>query len=106
MKIFKKFTIYNVQFTISLLSIVLICILHTIYSIPYTFAQSFDELDRELKEKQDQIKQAEEKLAQTRDQKKTLESQLSYIDGQISLTELKIDQAQFQIIKLQKEIGD
>lgn len=71
-----------------------------------SFAQSIVDLDKELKEKREEIKKLEESLSQTRAQKKTLQSQLEFIDGQIKLTELKIDQTKFQITKLGKEIDD
>lgn len=70
------------------------------------FAQSENELDIQLKEKQEQIKALESQLAQAQAQEKTLKSQLAYIDGQTRLIELKIDETKFQIIKLTKEISD
>lgn len=46
------------------------------------------------------------KISETQGQEKTLKSQLDYIDAQIKLTELKIQQANFQIAKLDQEIND
>lgn len=71
-----------------------------------TFAQSIQDLDKNLKEKQEEIRKVEEQLSQTRAQKTTLKSQLDYINGQTKLTELKIQEAQFQITKLDKEIEE
>lgn len=72
----------------------------------FVWAQTIQDLDKSLKEKQEQIRKVEEQLNQTQAQKKTLKSQLDYIDGQTKLTELKIQEAQFQITKLDKEIDD
>lgn len=69
-------------------------------------AQSIQDLDKNLKEKQEEIKKIESQLSETKAQKTTLKSQLDYINGQTKLTELKIQEAQFQIIKLDKEIEE
>lgn len=71
-----------------------------------TYAQSDEELDRQLREKQEEIRKLEGQLAETQAQEKTLNSQLKYIDGQIKLTELKIEETKFQITKLEKEISE
>lgn len=71
-----------------------------------SFAQSDDDLDKQLREKQEEIKKVEQQLSQTKEQEKTLKSQLNLIDGQINLTELKTQEAQFQLAKLDKEIAD
>ncbi len=71
-----------------------------------TFAQTENELEKQLIEKQQQIKELEGQLSNAKQQEKTLSSQLKFIDGQTKLTELKIQEAQFQIIKLEKEITD
>jgi peptidoglycan hydrolase CwlO-like protein len=76
---------------------------HTLTTI---FAQSSDDLEKQLQAKQDEIKQLQKQLNEARDQEKTLKSELTKIDGQIRLTELKIEEAQFQITKLGKEITD
>lgn len=70
------------------------------------YAQSSEDLDKQLREKQEQIKKLEEQLSQAQAQEKTLSSQLKYIDGQTSLTELRMEETKFQIIKLAKEIND
>lgn len=69
-------------------------------------AQSVDELDKSLREKQEQIRQVEQQLAAAQNQEKTLSSQLQFIDNQNKLTELKVQQTEFQIIKLNKEIDE
>ena len=81
------------------------CILHSTTHIP-VHAQSSDDLEKQLKEKQAQIKELEGQLSQAQAQEKTLNSQLKFIDGQTRLTELKIQETEFQIIKLNKEIDD
>ena len=74
---------------------------------PFTvYAQSIDELDKNLREKQDQIRQVEQQLSAAKNQEKTLSSQLQFIDNQNKLTELKVQQTEFQITKLDKEIDE
>lgn len=75
---------------------------------PFTpiHAQSDAELDKQLREKREEISKLEDQLAQAQKQEKTLKSQLDYIDGQTRLTILKIEETQFQITKLEKEIED
>lgn len=86
---------------------IFITVLITTIIFPTTaFAQSIDELDKQLQEKRDQIKQIQAQLDQAKTQEKTLNNQLQYIDGQTKLTLLKIQEAQFQITKLDKEIND
>lgn len=104
--------IFRIQKTLSKTSVftkffclILLVFLSLFFTNP-TFAQSVDELDKNLKQKQEEIKKIEEQLNQTREQKTTLKSQLNFIDGQTKLTELKIEEAQFQITKLEKEIGE
>lgn len=89
-------------------TVFLIVLLITHYSLLITpaYSQSLEDLDNELKQKQEQIKKLEEQLSDTRNQKKTLQTQLDFIDGQVNLTQLKIEQAKFQIAKLTKEIED
>ncbi len=69
-------------------------------------AQSINDLENELRNKQDEIKRLEGQLADTQKQEKTLKSQLTFIDTQTNITELKIQETQFQIIKLDKEIEE
>lgn len=73
---------------------------------PISFAQSDSDLDRELREKQEQIRNLEEQLVQLQEQEKTLNGQLQFIDGQTKLTELKIQETQFLITKLGKEVEE
>lgn len=70
------------------------------------FAQNIVDLDKQLKEKQEEIKKLESQLAEVREQEKTLKSQLAFIDGQNKLTHLKIEQTKTQIAKLELEIED
>lgn len=87
-----------------LLTLVVISLLFVF--TPLAQAQTIEDLDKNLKDKQEQIKKVEEQLSTTQAQKKTLKSQLDYIDGQTKLTELKIQESQFQITKLDREIDD
>lgn len=71
------------------------------------FAQSNnDEFEKKLQEKQKEILDLQTKLQETQKQAKTLKSELEKLDGQIKLSELKIEEAKFQITKLEKEITD
>jgi peptidoglycan hydrolase CwlO-like protein len=69
-------------------------------------AQSIEELDQELKNKQEQINKLQVQLNEAKNQEKSLTSQLKFIDTQTQLTQAKIEQTKFQIIKLGKEIDD
>jgi len=69
-----------------------------------TYAQSTDELTRELEEKQAEIAKLESHLADARKQEKTLNSQLEIIDGQTKVTSLKIEETNLRIEKLEREI--
>ncbi len=71
-----------------------------------SFAQSADDLDKQLQQKQEEIKKVETQLAEAKHREKTLSSQLQFIDTQNQLTELKVEQTQFQITKLNKELND
>ena len=89
--------------------IVILVLFLTLFPIPYTlnpsFAQSLDDLDKELQEKQKQIDELQGKLVIAQKQEKTLKSQLAIIDGQTKITELKIDETNTQIEKLNREIN-
>ncbi len=106
----RQLTIYNSRFTtVKLtLSIVLLltayCLLFT--SIAPTKAQSTDDLEKQLQEKQEQIKQVQSQLDDAQKQEKTLKTQLQVIDNQVKITLLKIDETEFQIAKLNNEIDD
>lgn len=73
---------------------------------PLVSAQSIEELDQKLREKQNEISKLENQLNGLKEQEKTLNSQIKYIDGQTKLTELKIEETNFQITKLEKEITE
>lgn len=73
---------------------------------PLTPIRAEDDLDKQLREKRQEIQQLEGQLNEAKGQEKTLNSQLSYIDGQTKLTLLKVEETQFQITKLNKEIDD
>lgn len=67
-------------------------------------AQTKEDLDKQVKEKQDQIDKLKTQLVELEGQEKTLKSQLTYIDGQIQLTELRVEQTNTQIKRLSHEI--
>lgn len=74
-------------------------------SYPYSiYAQSSEDLDKQLKQKREEIAKLETQLEEIRGQEKTLKSQLAFIDGQTKLTHLKIEQTNTQIAKLENEI--
>ncbi len=92
---------------IKLFLVLFFFLLSIFYFLPSSInAQSADELDKQLKEKQGQIKELEGRLAQTQNEEKSLKSSLDFIDGQTNLTVLKIEEARFQIAKLDQEIED
>ncbi len=70
------------------------------------YAQSTDDLSKQLQDKQAQIQQLETQLAQSQKQEQTLKSQLNLIDGQTKVTTLKIEETNLKIEKLQREISD
>ena len=85
----------------------IVVLLAVVLLIPtQSFAQSDADLDRQLREKQEQIRKVEAQLDQAQKEEKTLKSQLQVIDSQTELTELKIDKTLFEITKLEKEITD
>lgn len=71
---------------------------------PISLAQSQEELDKQLREKQTQIRQLEEQLSVALKQEKTLKSQLSLIDQETSITKLRMEETNFKIAKLEQEI--
>lgn len=73
---------------------------------PSVYAQSTDDLEKQLKEKQEEIKKVQSQLEDAQKQEKTLKTQLQVIDSQVKITLLKIDEAEFQITKLNKEIDE
>ncbi len=97
---------FSLQSTVYRLLIFFLLVTCYLLLVTFIHAQSIEDLDKQLQEKQQQIKQAQAQLDQTKVQKKNLQSQLSYIDAQNNLTQLKIDQTKFQITKLSKEITD
>lgn len=70
-----------------------------------TFAQSPDDLTKQLQEKQTEIQKLEANLEAARNQEKTLNSQLALIDGQTKVTTLKIEETNLKIEKLEREIS-
>lgn len=70
------------------------------------FAQSSDDLSKQLQEKQAEIQKLEGQLGEARKQEKTLKSQLNLIDGQTKITTLKIEETNLKIEKLKREISD
>lgn len=76
------------------------------YTLTPIFAQSPDELSKQLQEKQEEIQKLENQLAEARNQEKTLKSQLNIIDGQTKVTTLKIEETNLKIEKLKREISE
>src|SRR3972149_8010709 len=70
------------------------------------YAQSPDDLTKQLQDKQTEIQKLETQLAEARNQEKTLKSQLALIDGQTKITILKIEETDLKIEKLKREISD
>lgn len=70
------------------------------------FAQSTDELSKQLQEKQAEIEKLETHLRDAQKQEKTLKSQLDLIDGQTKITILKTEETNLKIEKLKREISD
>lgn len=70
------------------------------------FAQSQDDLSRQLQEKQAEIQKLEAHLRDAKNQEKTLKSQLELIDGQTKITTLKIEETNLKIEKLKREITE
>lgn len=91
-------------------TLLLFLLIFTFLPFPFTLspvsAQSPDDLEKQLQEKQAEIKKVEDQLAQSQTQEKTLKTQLTVIDNQTKLTLLRIDETEFQIVKLDKEIND
>lgn len=77
-----------------------------IFSIPPVFAESADELTKQLQDKQAEIQKLEAHLQDARNQERTLKSQLDIIDGQTKVTSLKIEETNLKIEKLKREISD
>src|SRR5687768_4926100 len=85
----------------------LLCLIALFLLIPsVVLAQSDEDLEKQLSAKQDEIKKVQAQLEEAQNQEKSLKQTLSFIDKQISLTNLKIDEANFMIVKLDKELGD
>ncbi len=70
------------------------------------YADSTDELSKQLQDKQAEIQRLEGQLADVRNQERTLKSQLNLIDGQTKITVLKIEETNLKIEKLEREISD
>ena len=94
--LFKKITTLSVFFAL----------LFSLALPTHIYAQSDDDLDKQLKEKQAQIEQVQAQLQASQKQETTLKSQLQIIDNRTQLTELQIEKTQFEITKLEKEIND
>ena len=80
-----------------------VCLPYTLYPI---YAQSTEELAKQLQEKQEEIIKLENQLSDARKQEKTLKQQLDIIDGQTKITQLKIEETKLKIEKLKREIID
>lgn len=77
----------------------------TLFSVHPTFAESADELTKQLQDKQAEIQKLEAQLNETIRQEKTLKSQLNIIDSQTKVTLLKIEETDLKIEKLKREIS-
>lgn len=86
--------------------IISILLLFPLLLTSLTFAQSSDELSKQLEEKQSEIEKLEAHLNDARTQEKTLKSQLDIIDSQTKVTTLKIEETNLKINKLKREISD
>ncbi len=86
----------------------LLLLILVVFSLTATpgYAQSPDELNKQLQAKQAEIQKLEEQLANTKNQEKTLNSQLNLIDGQTKVTTLKIEETALKTEKLKREISD
>lgn len=89
-----------------LISFSLALIFYSRFLTTVSFAQSAEELSKQLSETQAEIAKLESQLAEARSKEKTLNSQLNIIDNQTRITELKIDETKLKIEKLQREIKD
>lgn len=94
-------------FRLQVLVFSLFLLLFTItYILAPAFAESTDELAKQLNEKQAEIAKLEGQLAESRGKEKTLKSQLNIIDSQTKITTLRIEETNLKIAKLQREIND
>ena len=99
-------SVFSLQ-SILILAVLLFTFLYTIpYTLYPTFAQSAEELTKQLQEKQEEITKLEAELNNSRKQEKTLKQQLEIIDGQTKVTGLKIEETSLKIEKLEREIID
>lgn len=78
----------------------------TLFFVYPTFAESVDELTKQLQDKQAEIHKLETQLNEAIRQEKTLKSQLNIIDSQTKITLLKIEETDLKIEKLKREISD
>ena len=86
--------------------IILLFLCFTTSFIKPVFAQSADELTKQLQDKQAEIQKLESSLQNTQKQETTLNQQLNLIDGQSKVTTLKIEETTLKIEKLKREISD
>lgn len=90
----------------SLIVLAAILLLPVTYNLPSTYAQSSEELSKQLQDKQAEIAKLEGQLAEAKTKEKSLKSQLTIIEGQAKITELKIEETNLRIQKLEREIND
>ena len=104
----KRFMVHGSWFMIFLLLCVsfLFFQLTNNYQPITTYAQSPDDLTRQLQDKQAEIQKLEGDLNNAKNQERTLKSQLDLIDGQTKVTTLKIEETNLKIEKLKREISD
>jgi peptidoglycan hydrolase CwlO-like protein len=89
-----------------LLSGILLLLISLFIFSPTVWGQSADDLEKQLQEKQEEIKKVQSQLDEVQNKEKSLKDTLQFIDKQTALTNLKIDEANFTITKLDKELRD
>lgn len=89
-----------------LFTILVICYLLLTARLPLSLAQSEEDLDKQLRQKQEEIERIEGQLEEAKNQEKTLNSQLKIIDSQLKLKQLQIEETKFLIAKLDYQIKD
>ena len=90
----------------SFIVLVVFLLLPVTYNLPPTYAESSEELSKQLQDKQAEISRLESQLAEAKTKEKSLKSQLTIIEGQGKITELKIEETNLRIQKLEREISN
>lgn len=92
-KSLKKLTVIGTRWLIGLIVVFsLIAVNYSLFTgVKPASAQSTGDLEKQLKEKQEEIKKVQAQLEDSQKQEKTLKTQLQVIDSQVKITLLKID---------------